>query len=148
MEKDIAKTMSLRCLSIDEALSWQWIATFLEFEKDTNPTRRATETDMQRRAFRRRCVVCRIQDPIFEVLMTLPERLMDFLDDPDEMSPDERLHELAAILAAACMHLLPPHETPLFSPLPDKELDVSLGSTPPLENGNGLTHREPWRRMQ
>ena len=73
--------------------------------------------------------------------------VMDFLDDPDEMTPDERLHELAAILAAACMHLLPPHETPLFSPLPDKGLDVSLGSTPPLENGNGLTHREPLGRM-
>lgn len=70
---------------------------------------------------------------------------MDFLADPDEMTPEERLHELAAILASACLHILRGAAHPTLSSLSvDKVLDVCPDPTPPLREParGGLTDRE------
>jgi hypothetical protein len=48
---------------------------------------------------------------------------MDFLDDPEEMTPEERLSELAAILATGCHRM---RET-------RAELASSAASTTPTE---------------
>lgn len=70
---------------------------------------------------------------------------MDFLADPDEMTPDERLSELAAILTAASLRLLRGNARPAPSSLfADKVVDVCPDPTPPLREParRGLTDRE------
>lgn len=70
---------------------------------------------------------------------------MDFLDDPEEMTPEQRLAEVASILAAGYSRLRARLQ---FAPNPgspnsftDKGLDVSGHPRPPVDNG--LTVREP-----
>ena len=55
---------------------------------------------------------------------------MEFLDDPEEMTPEQRLSELAAILAAGILRLFT-----------EKPLDCS-GEERPC-GVDGLTDREP-----
>lgn len=54
---------------------------------------------------------------------------MDFLDDPEEMTPEERLHEIAAILALGLLRLKSRNPEPAAGPTDpstsaDKRLDV------------------------
>ncbi|MBU1702082.1 MAG: hypothetical protein KJ970_07520 [Candidatus Eisenbacteria bacterium] len=70
---------------------------------------------------------------------------MDFLDNPDVMTPEQRLRELAAILAAGYLRLRT-RQSELSSPensnsFGDKELDVSGHPSSCLDNG--LTGRDP-----
>jgi len=59
---------------------------------------------------------------------------MDFLDDPEEMTPEERLGEVSAILAAGYLRLrrsatqLAPDPAP--PPFTEKSLDCSGGPMP------------------
>jgi len=59
---------------------------------------------------------------------------VDFLDDPEEMTPEERLHEVAAILAHGYLRLrrseLAPENAP--SEPADKPLDYSRRPKRPL----------------
>jgi len=56
---------------------------------------------------------------------------MDFLDDPEEMTPEERLGELAAILAAGYLRLrrsnLKLAADPDSPPFTEKRLDCWMG---------------------
>jgi hypothetical protein len=69
---------------------------------------------------------------------------MDFLDDPAEMTPEQRLAEIAAILAAGYLRVrrgnaqLAPADS---SPLTEKPLDSSGGPLPLCVEG--LTDGEP-----
>jgi hypothetical protein len=70
---------------------------------------------------------------------------MQFLDDPEEMTPEERFREVAAILADGYSRLRArpelgsdPNSLNSFT---DKGLDVSGLPRPPLDNG--LTGRDP-----
>ncbi|MBU1700159.1 MAG: hypothetical protein KJ831_08415 [Candidatus Eisenbacteria bacterium] len=70
---------------------------------------------------------------------------MDFLENPEDMTPEERLRELASILAAGYLRLRT-RQSELSSPensnsFGDKELDVSGDPSLPLDNG--LTDRDP-----
>ena len=56
---------------------------------------------------------------------------MDFLDDPEDMTPEQRLAEVAAILASAWLR----------HPFTEKPLDCS--ATPMPLCVNGLTGRDP-----
>jgi hypothetical protein len=60
---------------------------------------------------------------------------MDFQDDPEEMSPEQRLAEVAAILAAGWLR------RPLTLPFTEKRLDCSAAPMPLCVNG--LPCREP-----
>ena len=62
---------------------------------------------------------------------------MPFEDDPDEMTPEQRLAEIAAILAAAWLR------RPPTLPFTEKPLDCSAAPMPLCVNG--LTDREPAR---
>ena len=53
---------------------------------------------------------------------------MLFLDDPDEMTPEQRRSEIAAILAAGYFRQR-------TGPSTEKPLDVSRTPAPPCENG-------------
>ena len=71
---------------------------------------------------------------------------MDFLDNPDEMTPEQRLRELASILSAGFIRLRS-RTIELASPSDhsaastEKPLDVSGHPSLPLDNG--LTGRDP-----
>ncbi|MBU1699668.1 MAG: hypothetical protein KJ970_09250 [Candidatus Eisenbacteria bacterium] len=71
---------------------------------------------------------------------------MDFLENPEEMMPEQRLRELAAILAAGFIRLR--NRNPELASTPDqsaasteKPLDVSGHPSSCLDNG--LTGRDP-----
>ncbi len=70
---------------------------------------------------------------------------MDFLDDPAEMTPGQRLAELAAILAAGYLRARACSATsvsaPVSPPTLDKPLDVSGTPRPPWDEG--LTDGDP-----
>jgi hypothetical protein len=70
---------------------------------------------------------------------------MAFHDDPEEMTPEQRLREVASILAAGCLRLRASPQPALGPDSPnsftDKELDVSGHPRPPVDNG--LTARDP-----
>ncbi len=57
---------------------------------------------------------------------------MPFLPDPDEMTPDQIVGELPAILAAAYLRI---RQTDLTSVSTDKRLDVSRRSERPCGRG-------------
>jgi hypothetical protein len=61
---------------------------------------------------------------------------MDFLDDPAEMTPEQRLAEVAAILAGGYQRL----RGQSANSLSDKGLDCPAAPGPPL--AEGLTPRE------
>ena len=60
---------------------------------------------------------------------------MPFEDDPEEMNPEQRLAEVAAILAVAWLR------RPPTLPFTEKPLDCSLAPMPLCVNG--LTQRDP-----
>ena len=62
---------------------------------------------------------------------------MQFVTDPAEMTPEQRLSEIAAILADGLLRL----PTALATEKSDKRLDVTGGPTPPCDLG--LTDRDP-----
>ena len=70
---------------------------------------------------------------------------MDFLVDPEEMTPEERLEEVAAILAVGCLRWLrlrAEHAgAPDSPPSTEKPLDSSGAPTPLCVEG--LTGGEP-----
>ena len=59
---------------------------------------------------------------------------MLFLDNPAEMTPEQRRAEIAAILSQGYLRSRPLTENP------DKPVDVVRDPTPPCDNG--LTHRD------
>ena len=64
---------------------------------------------------------------------------MDFLDDPEEMTPEERLREIAAILAVGYLRLR--SRDPVLAPTSaDKRLDVP--GQPSRSLADGLTAGE------
>jgi hypothetical protein len=69
---------------------------------------------------------------------------MQFLDDPDEMTPQQRLVEVASILTAGYLRLKTRPKPSIGSDSPnsfiDKGLDVPGHPSPPLDNG--LTGRD------
>ncbi len=73
---------------------------------------------------------------------------MDFLDDPEEMTPEERLAELAAILAAGYKRMRESRTElapPAASTTPtEKQLDCPGAPMPLLDMG--LTRRETTTR--
>jgi hypothetical protein len=65
---------------------------------------------------------------------------MDFLDDPDEMTPEERVAEIAAILAAGYLRLRSPHRTLALDAIPappstENPLDCSGEPLPLCDEG-------------
>jgi hypothetical protein len=73
-------------------------------------------------------------------MQALEER-MDFITDPEEMSPSERLSELAAILAAGYMRLRKRPELAAPTDPPDSRLDSRGEQRPPLDTA--LTPGDP-----
>jgi len=69
---------------------------------------------------------------------------MDFMDDPDEMTPEGRVAEIGAILAAAYLRMrqsaVEPAPTASPPPFTEKGLDVPAGPLPLC--GDGLTDGE------
>ena len=65
---------------------------------------------------------------------------MDFLDDPEEMTPEQRLAEIAAILAAGYLRVRRSRPEPV-APFTENPLDCS-GDERPC-GVDGLTEREP-----
>ena len=65
---------------------------------------------------------------------------MEFLDDPEEMTPAQRLAEVAAILAAGYLSVRRSRLEPI-APFTEKPLDCS-GDERPCGT-DGLTDREP-----
>ena len=65
---------------------------------------------------------------------------MEFLDDPEEMTPEQRLAEVAAILAAGYLRV-PRSRLDPMAPFTEKPLDCS-GRQRPC-GFDGLTDREP-----
>ena len=62
---------------------------------------------------------------------------MDFLDDPAEMSPSERLSEVAAILAAGYLRLRRHPELAAAPETAESRLDTPGEPRPPLDDGPG-----------
>jgi hypothetical protein len=64
---------------------------------------------------------------------------MDFLDDPDEMAPEERLAEIAVILAAGYLRMrrstAEPAPTASPHPFTEKPLDSSREPLPLCDQG-------------
>jgi hypothetical protein len=60
---------------------------------------------------------------------------VDFFDDPEEMTPEQRLAEVAGILAAGWLR------RPPTLPFTEKRLDCSAAPMPLCVNG--LTQRDP-----
>ena len=77
----------------------------------------------------------RSQTPIAASSMQALEERMDFITDPEEMSPSERLSELAAILAAGYMRLRKRPELAAPVDSPDSRLDSPGEQRPPLDPG-------------